>query len=158
MISWSWDKVSEAFEFDGSWHEIYVCETDISGWQRMLDGLRSSGFDLSYFRAGKDADLPTNAEDAFPDAGMCDALLSVRCCGVLANCHFFSTDQIVFDIDPREVKGQVQLECVFRFMRCVADWVGGDAVLCKENSPQAVILRVHAGTHEIDYLRETKAE
>jgi hypothetical protein len=96
-------------------------------------------------------ELPGRVEEAFPLDGQCDRLLSVRFCGVLANCHFFTPGEIEFDIDPREVAGQPQLDGVFGFMRCLAQSVGRDTVLCPENCPQNIIFRVRPGLPNVEY-------
>jgi hypothetical protein len=151
MRSLAWDSVRGEFTFDGSWRDIYVLGTDLAGWQRMLNGLRATRYNLSYFRDGKPVELPARAEDAFPLEGECDRLLSVRFCGVLANCHFFTPDEIEFDIDPREVVGQPQLDGVFGFMRCLAESVGRDGILCPENCPRAVVFRVRPGASVVEH-------
>jgi len=147
----TWESVRDEFAFDGSWRDIYVLDTDMAGWQRMLDGLRAARYDLSYFRDSQTVELPARVEDAFPLEGECDRLLSVRFCGVMANCHFFTPDELEFDIDPREVVGQAQLDGVFGFMRCLAESVGRASVLCPENCSQVVIFRVQPGSPIVEY-------
>ncbi len=142
MSSLAWKAVQSGFLFDGSWRDIYVLGTDMAGWQRMLDGLRSADYDLRYFRDNKPTELPARAEDAFPNERERCPLLSVQFCGILANCHFLSFEEIEFDIDPREVSGQAQLDALLEFMRCLAAAVGQDAILCPENWPKSVIIRV----------------
>jgi len=141
MQGLAWGAVQEEFAFDGSWRDIYVLNTDMLAWQRMLDGLRTARYDLSYFRESKAAELPSCAEEPFPLEGECNRRLSARFCGVLANCHFFTKDEIEFDIDPREVFGQSQLDGLFGFMRCLAESVGKDAILCPENCSKIVVFR-----------------
>ena len=80
------------------------------------------------------------------------ACSSVRFCGVLANCHFFTPDEIEFDIDPREVVGQPQLDGVFEFMRSLAQSVGRDAILCPEGCSQIVIFRVRPDATAVEHL------
>ena len=148
----AWAKVRGEFAFDGSWRDIFVQGTDPAAWQRVLDALRAGRYDLSYQRNNTPEELPARAEEAFPLEGECDRLLSVRFCGVLANCHFFRRDEIEFDIDPREVVSQPQLDALFGFMRCLADATGRDAILCHENCPEAVIFRVRPGAAAIEWL------
>jgi hypothetical protein len=138
----AWDAVRDEFAFDGSWRDIYVLGTDMAGWQRMLDGLRAAGYDLAYFRDHQPNELPVEAAQAFPLPDECDRLLLVRFAEVQANCHFFWVEDIEFDIDPREVVGQEQLDAVFGFMRCLSQAVGKDAILTAENCPKIVIFRV----------------
>jgi hypothetical protein len=147
----AWESVRDEFVFDGSWRDIYVLNTDMAGWQRMLDGLRAAQYEVSYFRENKLAELPHRAQDAFPLEGWCDRLLSVRFCGVLANCHFFTPDQIEFDIDPREVASQAQLDGVLGFMHSLAESVGQDAILCPENWSGIAIFRVRPGSPMVEH-------
>jgi hypothetical protein len=147
----AWETVRVEFAFDGSWRDIYVCESDIATWQRMLDGLRAAGYELGYFRDHQPVELPVDAEQAFPLRGECDRRLGVRFAGVLANCHFFTQEEIEFDIDPREVKGQEQLDAVFEFMRCLAEATGKEAILTPENCPHIVIFRVRPGQLAIEH-------
>lgn len=146
-----WDAVSGEFAFDGSWRDIYVLGTDMADWQRILDALRQADYDLAYFRENLPAELPAEAPQAFPLSGACDRLLAVRFAGVQANCHFFTPEEIEFDIDPREVQGQEQLDAVFGFMRCITDAVGKEAILTAENSPEIIIFRVRPGQSAIEH-------
>jgi hypothetical protein len=124
-----WETVRDEFAFDGSWRDICVFQTAIADWQRMLDALRSAGYRLEYFRADQPAELPAKAAETFPLSDECDRRLSVWFADVLANCHFFTVEQIEFDIDPREIKGQRELDALFDFMRCLADAANKEAVL-----------------------------
>ena len=91
------------------------------------------------------------AKDAFPLEGECHRLLSVRFCGVLANCHFFTPEEIEFDIDPREVVGQTELDGLFGFMSCLAEAVGQDVILCPENCSQTTVFRLRAGATAVEH-------
>jgi hypothetical protein len=142
MTGLTWKAVRREFAFDGSWRDIFILGSDIPAWQQMLDGLRSAGYDLTYYRDSKPTELPARAEDAFSLDGECHCLLSVRFDGILANCHFFTPAEIEFDIDPREVRGQAQLDALLKFMTCLATSVGREAILCPENCSQSVIFRV----------------
>jgi hypothetical protein len=147
----AWEAVRDEFAPDGSWRDIYVFGTAIADWQRMFDAIRSAGYRLTYFRADQPTEMPMNAADAFPSPDECDRRLSVWFAGVLANCHFFTTEEIEFDIDPREVKGQQELNALFGFMRCLAQATDKDVVLTAENMPEIVIFRVSPRKAAIDY-------
>ena len=136
-----WETVRDEFAFDGSWRDIYVLNTDMSLWQRMLDRLRADGYELAYSRDGDLVQLPTRAETIFGD-NQCARLLAVRFGGVQANCHFFTSDEIEFDIDPREVTSQPQLDALLQFLRDLAMSVGRQVILCPENTPDFVILHM----------------
>lgn len=147
----AWETVREEFAFDGSWRDIYVSGTTIADWQRMLTAIRSAGYRLTYFRADQPTEMPTNAGDAFPLPDECDRRLSVWFADVHANCHFFTVEEIEFDIDPRAVKGQEELNALFGFMRCLAQATDKEVVLTAENMPKIVIFRVSPGKAAIEY-------
>jgi hypothetical protein len=151
MGSVAWETVKQEFAFDGSWLDIYVFDADFQAWQRVLDELRHARYELVYHRAGAVTELPTAAADAFPADGQADRMLSVRFAGVQANCHFFTHDEIEFDIDPREVQGQSQLDALLAFMRCLSDATGKDAVLTPENCPEIVVFRSHPNHPAVEY-------
>jgi len=142
MDGLNWDTVREEFAFDGSWRDIYAFQTDIADWQCMLDAIRSAGYKLVYFRNDQPTAIPAKAADTFPLPGDCDRRLSVWFSDVLATCHFFTVEEIEFDIDPREVKGQQELDALFEFMRLLAHAINKDVVLTPENMSEIVIFRV----------------
>jgi hypothetical protein len=150
MSRLAWKAVRGVFAFDGSWHDVYVLGVDLAGWQRMLDALRAGGYELAYFRDRQPAELPADAAQALPLPGECDRMLSVRFGGILANCHFFTTEAIRFDVDPREVTGPDQLNALFGFMRCLATAVGKDAVLSDEGCTHGGYFRVPPGNAGIE--------
>ncbi len=151
MSELAWDAVRDEFDFDGSWRDVYVRETDLTSWQRMLDGLRAAGYELTYFRDNQPTELPMEASQAFPHPDKCDRLLLVCFAGVQANCHFFCVEDIEFDIDPRQVTGQAQLSGLIDFMRCLSQAVGKDATLAPENSPEIVIFRIRPGLPTVEH-------
>jgi hypothetical protein len=145
-----WNTVRDEFAFDGSCRDIYVFGTTIADWQRMLDAIRSAGYRLTYFRADQPIEMPRNAEDAFPLLDERDRRLSVWFADVLANCHFFAVEEIEFDIDPRDVKGQQELNALFGFMRCLALATDKEVVLTAENMREIVVFRVSPGKWAIE--------
>ena len=151
-----WEDVAREFEFTGSWRDIYVFGTTMSDWQAALDALRRSSMQLSYFRGGQATALPARVQDAFPDQGQADRLLRAQVAGVTLNCHFFSDTEIEFDMDPREVHGQEQLDALTTFMQLVADACGKPAVLTEENLREALILRTTPDSGMVEYHSPTR--
>ncbi len=147
-----WDIVAQEFAFDGSWRDIYVFDTDLQAWQHVLDRLRQAPYELLYQSAGASTDMPTAATDAFPAEGEDTRMLSVYFAGVQANCHFFTRDEIEFDIDPREVQGQSQLDALLAFMHLLCDATGRDAVLTPENCPEIAVFRARPHQSAVEYL------
>lgn len=69
-------------------------------------------------------------------------LLQVSAGDVYLNCHFFCEEEIEFDLDPRELRGEQDLQAVVAFMSTLANGTGKPAILTHENSQQAVILTI----------------
>jgi len=152
LDSVAWNNVAQEFAFDGSWRDIYVFDVDLQAWQRTLDELRRHArYELVYHRGGDVSELPAAAADAFPADGQADRMLSVKFAGVQANCHFFIPEEIEFDIDPREVQGQSQLNALLAFMRLLSDATGKDAVLTPENCPEVVVFRSRPNHAAVEY-------
>ncbi|WP_425618425.1 hypothetical protein NA78x_002130 [Anatilimnocola sp. NA78] len=151
MGTLAWETVAPEFAFDGSWRDIYVFDTDLQAWQRVLDRLRQGDYEFVYRRSGNVSELPVTAADAFPVDGEADRMLSVTFCDVLANCHFFTPDEIEFDIDPREVQGQGQLDSLLAFIRLLSDAAGKDAVLTPENCREILVFRSRPGQSAVEY-------
>jgi hypothetical protein len=140
-----WDTVAAEFEFDGSWRDICVLETSIVNWQASLDAIRASTLEFTYRVAGVATDLPTSARAAFPEPGFSDRLLEVRTSGVILNCHFFEENEVEFDLDPREVKSQRELDAVLLFMSLLAEACRKPVSLTPENGHWAALIRVRPG-------------
>ncbi len=117
----------------------------------MLDQLRRAEYEVVYRKAGKAVELPAGAGDAFPTNGDADRVLFVKFAGVLAVCHFFAQNEIEFDIDPREVHGQKQLDALLGFMQLLSDATGKDVVLTPENCREVVVFRSHPGVLDVEY-------
>jgi hypothetical protein len=62
----NWTTVRHAFDYNGSWRDIYVFHTDLKLWQALLDFLREQrGYVLEYSRDGQSAELPTDVAEIF---------------------------------------------------------------------------------------------
>lgn len=137
-----WDQVAQQFEDDGSLRDIYVCDTTVLHWQQTVDGLSAAGYALEYSFDNQICDLPRDIAVVFQATEEHKCLLSVRFKDVIANCHFFTVEQIEFDIAPYEIKGQVQLDALVDFMRCVANATRKEVILTDENWIANVIIRI----------------
>ena len=102
------------FEPDGSLVDVFVKDTTSADWSSLLQLLRSGAWPVSYCDAGEKKALPSE----FP--GYDDRMLEVSLRGIKANCHFFDEDEIEFDIDPQDVRGEADYEELLKFMKAVA--------------------------------------
>jgi hypothetical protein len=147
----TWEAVRDVFAVDGGLRDIYVFDTGMDDWQRMLEQLDAAGYQLRSFRDGQPTELPTNAAEEFSDRNECSRMLSVFFDGVQANSHFFSPEEIEFDLDPREIRAQEQLDAIIRFMHFLANTTEKESVLTPENGRANVVFRVRPHDSNVEY-------
>lgn len=147
-----WYRVISEFDFDGSWRALYLFDTNIDGWQKLVDLLRSSEYHLRYQVDGEVAPLPKNVKDISKIREEANPLLCVEVNGITFNCHFFCERQIEFDFDPREINSQEKLNCLIGLMHCIWQWLNKKVVMTPENCERIVIFEYLPGRDEIKYI------
>ena len=147
-----WNRVAGDFEPDGSLRDLYVLETSLDDWQRVLDALQERWPPLAYTLDGDPAVLPRRAEEIFDARRERAAMLSFVVAEATVNCHFFVEDEIEFDIDPREVSRPDQVDALTAFMATLGRVTAKTVLLTMENSPEAVIFRYSAESDEVIWV------
>jgi hypothetical protein len=74
-------------------------------------------------------------------------LLSVNVCGVKINCHFFVSEEIELDVDPREIKGKQEHEAILEFIASLSQAIGKPALLTPENGVDIPFLSFEPENH-----------
>jgi hypothetical protein len=144
-------RVWAEFKVDGSLRAISIRGTTLADWQRMLDALWVSAYHLEFRREGELQTPPHNAAEPFEVRREAVAWLSVTSGGVTANCHFFTEEEIEFDIDPREVKGKPELDCALGFLRWLANAVGREAIMTWEGYRDHPVFTARPGCDRIEW-------
>lgn len=147
----------EAFEVDGSLRDLYVLHTTIADWQMLLDHLKAAPYRISYTLDGNVAELPAQVGDIFAARHLSAPLLSILLEGMQLNCHFFTAEQIEFDLDPRQVTTEARYEALLRFIVDLGHVLGRRLILTEENAPEAVWFDLPIGALAPTYMRGSKA-
>ncbi len=137
-----WESVRTEFAWEGSWRDICVVSVDLFAWQAAVEALVREGRCGDFTVAGVRRDLPLDVREVFSTGAEGGALWSVSVAGLTLNCHFFDEAEIEFDLDPREIVGQEQLDGVVGFMRTLASATNRPALMTPENMHGAPIIRV----------------
>ncbi|MFC5183483.1 hypothetical protein [Actinomadura harenae] len=149
-----WENVRHLFEPDGSLLDAYVFDTTVADWQNFVDLVRSAGWWFSYSEDGHAARLPERVEEVLARRSEMGVLLQVRPASeVLVNVHFFTEGEIEVDLDPRELRGQEQLNAVCAFLRVVSRRLGKPMVLTPENGAAHPLITYDLATDQILPLR-----
>ena len=128
---------ADAFYVDGSLRDLYVLNTTLEHWQRMLDYVRGAGLVAGFERGTRTAQLPQRISDIFAEKDDPDhesLLLRLNVGGLWVNCHFFQDDEIEFDLDPREVTDEQRYEALMGFMVDLGRATGRRVVMTPESS------------------------
>ena len=132
-----WNEYKSAFTWDGSWRDLYILNTTLTDWQQLIDFLRASSYTLR-FDHEEDEPLPEHIAGLF--GGEILHLLSINLGGPILNCHFFTEEEIEFDLDPREFKSRQEGERLLAFMKGVGDRLGKAIRLTPENTQNIALV------------------
>jgi hypothetical protein len=146
----NWERYQNEFEWDGSLQDVYIFKTSLDDWQKLLDFIRAGRYMFEYKIDGDAVALPERAATIF-ECENYRGLLSVIVGNLLLNCHFFTVDEIEFDLDPREVKGERDLEELIDFLKRLCQILNKQTVLTPENLPELWIFRFIPGINEPEY-------
>lgn len=130
-----WIHCRDAFHQDGSLRDLLVLGTTENDWNELLSWVHTSGLGIRYTRDAEETTLPTRVVDIVGDQ-LASHNLAIDLGGVILNCHFFTSDEIELDLDPRQVNSQADLDNVLNFMSALGSRLSRDVILTEENSPK----------------------
>ena len=145
-----WDTCRREFEPDGGLRNIYVHGTTIEHWQTLFDALRAT-YALEYSVDGTARPLSAVVDEAFTTRDTASPSLLFRVGGIVVACHFFTTDEIEFDISPREVTSQAALDGLLGFLRLVGDTLGRAVIMSYESDEQHPFITYEPSRREFQY-------
>ncbi len=106
-----WDDVKDWFdlEWNGSLPDVAVRHTTQSDWQAVVDLVRSKGWAYEYPEDGRVLRVPSRVEAMFDRAAEANVILKVwPAPGLLAAFRPHEAEEILFDVDLREIQSQEQ--------------------------------------------------
>ena len=130
-----WETCKRAFsEFigEGSLRDIYVLDTTIEDWRTLFAQLQIR-FKLSYVVDGTDRQLPLTVDEIFATREQACPTLSFLVGDIWVVTHFFTPDEIEFDIAARDVTSQASLDHLLGFLQLIGDTVRRTVLLTPEN-------------------------
>lgn len=146
-----WQQVKAEFEWDGSLRDLYVLNTDTEVWQKVIEFIRTSEYPYRFEMDGEESPLPADVAALFEMRAEVGVLLSLDVHGITINCYFFVEDEVEFDIDPREIDGEVKLQALIGFMRRIGRATGRAVRLTPENWQKSIIFEYLPENDEVRY-------
>jgi hypothetical protein len=149
-----WDTCRRDFEPDGALRDSYVHDTTVEHWRTLFDALRAT-CELGYSVDGTPCPLPTVVDETFTNRQIVNPSLSFYVGDINIACHFFTTDEIEFDISPRDVMSQAALDDLLAFMRLIGGTLERVVILTYENDGQHPFISFEPSTSEFRYNEAT---
>ena len=147
-----WETVKQEFEPDGSLRDIYVLNTDLHDWEKTLAFLKSSGNELEFSIDDAPAPIPENVASIFNLNEIEHSLLQVDLGAVILHCHFFSENEIEFDLDPSSISDELSFNHLLAFVKSLGETLGKAVIVTPESYQKAAFLKFIPQTKEIEYL------
>lgn len=129
------------FEIDPvTLRDIYILDTTPSDWDTVLNALRSSEYGLEYLIDSNTEELPNSTSKIFNNDSA--TTLKVKHDNIHINSHFFSEDEIDFDMDPRDIVAYEQIDDIIDFMKFISNAVNKESILTPEMDQSFVLVKV----------------
>lgn len=136
--------LDNVFFNDGSLRDIYVIGVNLRDWQKFVDWIWTSTWDIVFYKDGHITVYEENdVAHFFEEKDNHSILMSINTNCILINCHFYSEDEIELDIDPKEVKSKSEANAVFEFMKNLSKILDKESILTVENSPEYPLFTVN---------------
>lgn len=158
----NWNNIEWIFEKDGALRDIYVQNSTISDWEKVVD-LLNSEYKLTF---GVYEDNLTDKIDfgyvktMFADeTGELETKsATIDLSGIVVKCFFFLENQIEFDINPTEIKTQSDFNKITDFMKSISLKLEKQITLCGENQPEFPLIKIDTKNGIEKILTEKEAQ
>ena len=148
-----WQLLAKDFaSCDGALCDIYVQNASVDDWRAVIDSLRQSKFRLELQIDGQVTELPRDVSKLlFRDPSASRPSMYVHIGSTTLNCHFFTVEEIEFDLNPRDMRPEL-LPDVLSFLKLLGRATSKPVILTVENTPEAAIMRFEPTNSEVDYV------
>lgn len=158
----NWDEINWIFEPDGALRDIYIENINIEDWKVLMDYLNLN-YIIKYGPTGENQIInKLNKEYLIQmlndETGKMECkTVSIIIDGIIINNHFFSVNEIEFDIDPREINSFEDYIKVINFMNQISQILGKPLILTGENQKEFPLIEVDFSKKLIKALTKKEA-
>ncbi|QOW09873.1 hypothetical protein Q73A0000_05600 [Kaistella flava (ex Peng et al. 2021)] len=158
----NWKNIEWIFEKDGALRDIYVQNATISDWQNVVD-LLNSEYKLTFGVWGDNLTDKIDFEvvkimfaDETGELEIKSATIDLN--GIIIKCYFFLENQIEFDINPAEIKTELEFNKISNFMKSISLKLEKQITLCGENQPEFPLIKIDTKNGVEKILSEKEAK
>ena len=128
----SWDTCKEDFRSDGSLRDIYISPATLADWRAIYPLLRA--FPAVEFSVdGVVQPPPPTVDQVFAVRSSASPVFRFRVGRALVVFHFFSEEEIEWDVVTHEISSQTDLDALLGFVRQLGDATHKRVVITPEN-------------------------
>ena len=147
-----WKQCKKVFDFDGSWRDIYVLNANRNDWNKLLKSLLNSTYETIFWIDGEVTKPIKTIQEALGIRNYASPLMHINASKLHIACHFFTDEEIEFDIDPREVNNQQNINEVIRFMFFLGNLLQKKVILTPENISSLIMIEFNLKTQSMVYF------
>lgn len=159
----NWDEIKWIFEPDGALRDIYVQNVEIEDWKILINYLNANHI-VKYGLLGENKEI-NNIDLEYliyylnDETGELEVkIVSIIIDDIIINLHFFSIDEIEFDIDPKEIYSFDNYKKILDFMNKVSKILNKPLILTGENQRKFHLINVDFSKKTIKILTKKEAE
>ena len=156
-MNYNWENINWIFKPDGLLRDIYIQNTSIEDWGKLID-LLNSEYNLKYFSESK-IDKDEVLKYLKDETGELECrTVSIEIENIKINCHFFLIEQIEFDIEPSEIKTKSDFEKVLSFMSLISSTLKKQITLTGENEANFPLVKINTEESIFKIITEKEIE
>ena len=156
-----WEDHKWIFQPNGMLLDIYVQEVNLAVWMELIDFLNSNyqlqyGF-LSENETGDTIDKAYINKVFTDETGELDRKsVAIMLDSVQVNCYFFLQDEIEFDADPKEFKGQEQFKTIIDFMTAISGSLKREVIMTAEGAANYPLITINKENKLLKFTRQSE--
>ena len=159
----NWEEIKWIFEPDGTLRDIYVENVNIEDWKILIDYLNANH--ILKYGPSNDNKIVNKADKDYLIKLLSDETgemelktLSIIVENIIINTHFFTIDEIEFDIEPREINSETDYEKLLSFMNEISKILNKPLILTGENQIDFPLIKMDFSKGLIKALTKKDAE
>ena len=159
----NWEEIKWIFEPDGTLRDIYVENVNIEDWKILIDYLNTNH--IVKYGPSDDNQIINKINKDYLIQLLTDVTgklelktVAIIIDNIIINTHFFTVDEIEFDIEPEEINSVEDYEKVLSFMNEISRILNKQLILTGENQIQFPLVTVEFSKNLITALTKKDAE
>ncbi len=159
----NWEEIKWIFEPDGTLRDIYVENVDIEDWKILIDYLNTNH--IVKYGPSDDNQIINKINKEYLIQLLTDVTgklelktVTIIIDNIIINTHFFTVDEIEFDIEPEEINSVEDYEKVLSFMNKISRVLNKQLILTGENQIQFPLVTVEFSKNLIKALTKKDPE